>query len=159
MKRDPFARRVKGRRSYSKRHLNFMPEQMTTRYLVCTKNRGFQRKHIDVCKRCTHNDDCREYQEYLRMEPVAAEPDKPAQKLVGISVVDLAKQLAIIRQLVGDGKSGYRSHRQTSATCRPGASLNQLLKAELRAIKSICQSNRTNPGSNHMDSEINPLSH
>ena len=132
-----------------------MPEQMTTRYLVCTKNRGFQRKHIDVCKRCTHKGDCREYQEYLRIEPVAAKADNPAQKIVGISMVELVEQLAEIRQLVGDGTSGYGSHRQTRATCWPDASLNRLLRTELKAIKSICQSNLTNPLPNHMDAGMN----
>ena len=134
-----------------------MPNQANTRYLVCTKNRGFQRKHIDVCKRCSGNDDCREYQEYLRMEPVVAEPISPIQKPIAISMLDLIEQLAEIRQLVGDGTSGYQLHRQTSAVYRPNASLNRFLRSELKAIKSICQSNLADPASHHTDPAIHTI--
>ena len=115
-----------------------MPDKTNIRYLVCTKNRGFQRKHIDVCKRCACNDNCREYQEYLRMEPVVAKPTKPIQKPVAISMVDLTEQLAEIRHLLGDDTSGYRAHRQIGAASKPDASLSQFLRAELKAIKSMC---------------------
>ena len=124
-----------------------MPDQVNIKYLVCTKNRGFQRKHIDVCKQCTCHDDCREYQEYLRMEPVVAEPINPIQKPVAISMGDLIEQLAEIRQLVGDGSSGYRLDLQTGATFRLDASLNQFLRTELKAIKAICHTSCSNPAS------------
>ncbi len=121
-----------------------MPVQIKTRYIVCTKNRGFQRKHIDVCKQCTGNDGCREYQEYLRMEPVVAEPINPIQKAATMSMVDLMEQLTEIRQLVGGGTSGNRMHRQLTVTSRPDTSLDRFLRAELKAIRSICQFNITN---------------
>ncbi len=136
-----------------------MPNQTNIRYLVCTRNRGFQRKHIDVCKRCTSNNECREYQECLRMEPVAAEPISPTQKPVAVSMGDLIEELAEIRQLAGNGTSGYRLHLQLDAPYRPDASLNRFLIAELKAIKSICQSSPVKPAPLLIDSGIQPTSH
>ena len=132
-----------------------MPDQVKSQYLVCTKNRGLQRKHIAVCKRCSGNHDCREYQEYLRMEPVVAEPMKPIQKAVTLPMSDLIEQLAEIRQLVGGTTSDYRLHRQAGATYKPGASWNQFLRAELKAIRSICQFNNANPAAHHLNARKN----
>ena len=121
-----------------------MPNQASSRYLVCTNNRGLQRKHIEVCKRCTCNDDCREFQEYLRMEPEHAEPMVPTLKPVAISMVDLIERLSEIRQLVGNGTSGYQLHRHKGGIFNPDPSLHRFLRAELKAIKSICQSDLGN---------------
>jgi hypothetical protein len=41
----------------------------TAVYLSCTKNRTFQRKHVEVCKRCKTNTSCKPYQEYIQTIP------------------------------------------------------------------------------------------
>jgi len=136
-----------------------MPNQVNSRYLVCSKNRGFQRKHIDVCKRCSGNDECREYQEYLRMEPAGMEPNNPIQTPDPMSMVAIVEQLAEILQLLDGDAAGYRLNRQIDATYRPDASLNQFLRAELKAIKSICQFIPAKPDSQHRASKTNTISH
>jgi hypothetical protein len=78
------------------------------------------------------------------MEPVVAEPVVPTQKPVAISMVDLIEQLSEIRQLVGNGTSGYQLHRHKGGTFNPDPSLNRFLRTELKAIKSICQPNLVN---------------
>ncbi len=124
-----------------------MQAQTNVHYLVCTKNRGFHRKHIDVCKQCVSNDVCREYQEFLRMEPVRVESIHPDQNRVAISMAEFIEKLAELRQLVGDGTSGHRMLPMGDVTSRPNVSMHRFLRTELKSIKSLCQPDIASPAS------------
>jgi hypothetical protein len=120
-----------------------MKEQQTAIYLICTQNRGFQKKHIDVCRKCPSNDDCLEFQAYRQLEPVAPRPDRPTPKPSEIPLVDIIEELTEIRKLVGDGKSMPLSKYPADIDSTARASLPQYLKVELEGIRSLCSTVRS----------------
>ena len=107
-----------------------MNEQKSAIYLTCTKNRSFQKKHIDVCKKCPSNDGCKEFQSYEQLKPIP----KPAE----IPLADIIKQLTDIRKLVGGGKSKALHNNPADAGFLAIESIPQYLKTELEGIKSLC---------------------
>jgi hypothetical protein len=115
-----------------------MKEHQTAIYLTCTKNRSLQKKHIDVCRKCSSNDNCRDFQEYKQLEPAAPGPDRSTPKPTEIPLVDIIEQLLEIRKLVGDGRSTPLLNDPGDAVSMEKASLPQYLKGELERIKSLC---------------------
>ena len=115
-----------------------MKEHQTAIYLTCTKNRSLQKKHIDVCRKCSSNDNCREFQEYKQLEPAAPRPDRSTPKPTEIPLVLIIEQLIEIRKLVGDGRSTPLPNDPGDAVSMANASLPQYLKVELEGIRSLC---------------------
>jgi len=117
-----------------------MKEQQTAVYLTCTKNRGLQKKHIDVCRKCPSNEDCREFQEKIQLEPI---PARHIPKPTEIPLVGIIEQLIEIRKLVGDGESTPLLKDPADVGSIARASLPQYLKIELEGIKSLCSTVRS----------------
>jgi hypothetical protein len=115
-----------------------MKEQRTAIYLTCNKNRSLQKKHIDVCRKCSSNDGCREFQEYKQLEPAAPGPDRSTPKPTEIPLADIIEQLIEIRKLVGDGRSTPLLNDSGDAASMAKASLPQYLTVELEGIRSLC---------------------
>ena len=120
-----------------------MKEQQTAIYLTCTKNRSLQKKHIDVCKKCPSNEDCREFQEKIQREPMTPIAARRIPKPAETPLLDIIEQLIEIRKLVGDGKPPplLKDPDDTGSMAR--ASLPQYLKIELEEIKSLCSTVRS----------------
>ena len=121
-----------------------MKEQQTAIYLTCTKNRSLQKKHIDVCRKCPSNEDCREFQEKIQLEPMTPIPARHIPKPTENPLVHIIEQLLEIRKLVGDGEPPplLKDPDDTGSMAR--ASLPQYLKIELEEIKSLCSTVRSN---------------
>ncbi|RLB97197.1 MAG: hypothetical protein DRH90_23715 [Deltaproteobacteria bacterium] len=115
-----------------------MKEHQTAIYLTCTKNRSLQKKHIDVCRKCSSNDNCREFREYKQLEPAVPRPDRSIPELTEIPLVHIIEQLIEIRKLVGDGRSTPLLNDPGDAVSMANASLPQYLKVELEGIRSLC---------------------
>ena len=115
-----------------------MKEQQTAIYLRCTKNKSFQKKHIDVCRKCSSNHGCREFQEYKQPEPVAPGSDRFTPKPTEIPLAYIIEQLIEIRKLVGRGQPRPLLNGPDDTFSFTKASLQQYLKAELERIKSLC---------------------
>lgn len=115
-----------------------MKEHQTAIYLTCTKNRSLQKKHIDVCRKCSSNDNCREFQEYKQLEPAASRPDRSIPEPTEIPLVHIIEQLIEIRKLVSDGRSTPLLNDPGDAVSMANASLPQYLKVELEGIRSLC---------------------
>jgi hypothetical protein len=120
-----------------------MKEQQTAIYLTCTKNRSLQKKHIDVCKKCPSNEDCREFQEKIQLEPMTPTPARHTSKPTEIPLLDIIEQLIEIRKLVGDGEPTPLLKDPADAGSMARASLPQYLKIELEGIKSLCSTVRS----------------
>jgi len=120
-----------------------MKEHQTAIYLTCTKNRSLQKKHIDVCRKCSSNDNCREFQEYKQLEPAAPRPDRAIPEPTEIPLVHIIEQLIEIRKLVGDGRSTQLLNDPGDAVSMANASLPQYLKVELEGIRSLCSTGQS----------------
>ena len=120
-----------------------MKEYQTATYLTCTKNRSLQKKHIDVCKKCPSNEDCREFQEKIQLEPMAPIPARHIPKPTENPLVHIIEQLLEIRKLVGDGKPTPLLKDSTDVESMARASLPQYLKIELEGIKTLCSTVRS----------------
>jgi hypothetical protein len=120
-----------------------MKEQQTAIYLTCTKNRSLQKKHIDVCKKCPSNEDCREFQEKIQLEPMTPIPALHTPKPTEFPLVDIIEQLIEIRELVGDGEPTPLLKNPADVGSMARASLPQYLKIELEGIKSLCSTVRS----------------
>lgn len=120
-----------------------MKEQQTAIYLTCTKKRRLQKKHIDVCRKCLSNEDCREFQENKQLEPMAPIPALYALKCTGDHLFNIIKQLIEIRKLVSDDGPTPLLKNPVDAGFIARASLPQYLKVELEGIKSLCSTVRS----------------
>jgi hypothetical protein len=120
-----------------------MKEQQTAIYLTCTKNRSLQKKHIDVCKKCPSNEDCREFQEKIQLEPMTPIPAEHIHRPTEIPLLDIIEQLLEIRKLVGDGEPTPLLKDPADAGSMARASLPQYLKIELEGIRSLCSTVRS----------------
>jgi len=112
-----------------------MKVNQTAIYLTCTKKRSLQKKHIDVCRRCPSNGDCREFQENQHLAPI---PTLHTSKYTEDYLPNITKHLIEIRKLVGDDgpTPSLKNPADTEFVAR--ASLPQYLKVELEGIKSLC---------------------
>jgi len=120
-----------------------MKEQQTAIYLTCTKKRSLQKKHIDVCRKCPSNEDCREFQENKQLEPMAPIPTLHTSKCTEDPLFNIIEQLIEIRKLVGDDGSAPLLKNPVDAGFMARASLPQYLKVELEGIKSLCATVRS----------------
>ena len=120
-----------------------MKEQQTAIYLTCTKNRSLQKKHIDVCKKCPSNEDCREFQEKIQLEPMTPVPAQHIPEPTENPLVLIIQQLTEIRKLVGDGEPAPLLKDPADVGSMARASLPQYLKIELEEIKSFCSTVRS----------------
>lgn len=107
-------------------------------YLYCSKNRGHQKKHIDVCKKCTSNDDCQEFREYLLSNPTTPTEETQIPEQDGLHLSDFIESLKEIRKLVGNSGLEIVSDKSQSGDISVTASLGDLLRVELTAIRSLC---------------------
>jgi len=115
-----------------------MKEQQRAIYLTCTKNRSLQKKHIDVCKKCPSNGDCREFQEKIQREPMTPIPARHILEPTEVPLVHIIEQLLEIRKLVSDGEPTPLLKDPADVGSMARASLPQYLKIELEGIKSLC---------------------
>jgi len=117
-----------------------MKVNQTAIYLTCTKKRSLQKKHIDVCRRCPSNGDCREFQENQHLAPI---PTLHTSKYTEDYLPNITQQLTEIRKLVGDGESTPLLKDPADVGSIARASLPQYLKIELEGIKSLCSTVRS----------------
>ncbi len=110
-------------------------------YLTCIRHRSYQRKHIDVCRRCADNDNCDAYQTFAATEPPvsqeSAQPSHPQKAPFSIHV--FLDELVGIRSLVAE----LHEHHERQNLPAPKCSLDMktladFTKAELESIRNLC---------------------
>jgi hypothetical protein len=115
-----------------------MDVQKPAIYLTCIKNRGFQKKHIEVCKKCSSRDGCKEYQTHKQMRSAQAKPDEPLPKPFETLLVDIIKQLREIKKALGDDRPPPPMDNPSQVDPHTGASWPEYVKAALERIRSLC---------------------
>jgi len=110
-------------------------------YLTCSKHGSFQRKHIDVCRKCGDRDDCKAFLEYSAQEPPALQetPSSEHRQASPPPINGLFETLMEIRLLVADSEKKQRSNvsipRVPSSKSKK---LVSIVKTELKKIRKLC---------------------
>ena len=110
-------------------------------YLTCTRTRGQQKKHIDICHRCDDHDLCRSYQEHLRNQVATALAEQSVDKDIlptgGTFLIDVLKELREIQALLS-GSDNIEGMDQATVTPKalPAEISIAYLIQELEDIKS-----------------------
>jgi hypothetical protein len=115
-----------------------MDDQQPAIYLTCIKNRGFQKKHIEVCKKCSTRDGCKEYQAHRLERPAQPKSDEPLPEPVEALLVDIIRQLTEIKEQMGDGKPTSKMDNPAHMVSLTRSFLTHYLKVELEGIRSLC---------------------
>jgi len=110
-------------------------------YLTCTRHSSYQRKHIDVCRRCSDNDACKAFLEYCAREPAVLNQSPPPEhdRTPPPLLDDLLAALIEIRSLVA-APDKKRTKRRDAAERRLPESekIFSMVKSELEAIRELC---------------------
>ena len=111
-------------------------------YLTCSRTRGQQKKHIDICHRCDARNMCRPYQAHIGDHPAAAGDDTraggdtpPAGR---VPIKDIIGELREIKFLLsGTGKIEEMDQKKIISASPPAQiSIGDLIR-ELENIKSL----------------------
>jgi hypothetical protein len=113
--------------------------QQTAVYLICTRNKGYQRKHVAVCKQCKFNGRCQAFVEYCRSIPAETTVETPS----GIDRTRLLRhiiqELQEIKKLTYDQNLSSPEPAYVSARHRfqEDRCISEI-KAALHDIKLLC---------------------
>ena len=80
-------------------------KQQAAVYLICTKNSSFQRKHLEVCRRCESNTRCKAYLEYSRSLSAQKSVDPPTAADRSQLLNHMIQELYEIQKLAHDAKT------------------------------------------------------
>jgi len=110
-------------------------------YLTCSKHRSFQRKHIDVCRKCADRDDCKAFLEYSAQEPPALQetPSSEHRQAPPPPISGLFETLMEIRSLAADSEEKHRSKEiMPRVPSSKSKKLVSIVKTELKEIRKLC---------------------
>ena len=112
----------------------FRSRMMT--YLTCTNHRSYQRKHIDVCRKCPDNDECDAFQAIAATEPLPA-PSMPPEATFPIHL--FLQELKDIRVLVTDASTNVKAAPAShSKDPFKDVKLVNFIRSELKEIRKLC---------------------
>ena len=111
-------------------------------YLTCTRTRGQQKKHIDICHRCDAKTLCRPYQDYVRDHPNAVKNETPVAEnkppAGSAALKDVLEELTEIKLLLsGSGKAEELDQEKIVSKSPPAEISIGYLIREIENIKSL----------------------
>jgi hypothetical protein len=107
-------------------------------YLTCIKHRSYQRKHIDVCRRCPDNDACEAFKAFAVAQP--PEPPPPSEPgKTDIPIPGFLQELRDIRELVADAPM-LQETGAVPPQKKPlqGIALVDFIRSALEGIRKLC---------------------